>query len=79
VLSSASLSDDDWGILRKLKFPKTSKLGESATLACVEFIETAMPFAIARPFVEEFVTDNTTNIVSYADTVNGMDTGGLTF
>jgi len=66
VLSAASLGgDDDWGILWKAKFPKTSKLGESATLACVEFIETAMPFAVARPFVEEFVTDNTRNIVSY--------------
>ena len=24
-----------------------------------------MPFAVARPFVEEFITDNTRNIVSY--------------
>ena len=76
VLSTASLDDDSWRILRKAKFPKTSKLGESSTLACVEFVETAMPFAIARPFVEEFVTDNTVNVVSYIvliipDVVNG--------
>ncbi|XP_065890272.1 endothelin-converting enzyme homolog isoform X2 [Dysidea avara] len=64
-LSFANAVDDfDWDIFRKLRYPKSSKLGASDNLPCVELVEQSMPLAIARPFVEEFVT---TNLI---DTVN---------
>jgi len=44
--------------LQEVKFPKTSKLSEDAKLTCVEGLEIFMPFAVARPFVDEFITDS---------------------
>ena len=43
-------------MLREIKFPKSSKLSEDTKLTCVELVETVMPLAVARPFVEEFIT-----------------------
>ena len=56
---TASLPDDNWKILRDVKFPKTSKLSDDTKLTCVEILEEAMPLAVARPFVEEFITNST--------------------
>jgi len=64
-LSFASAVEDfDWDIFRKLRYPKSSKLGASDNLPCVELVEESMPLAIARPFVEEFITRNLINTVS---------------
>ena len=49
---------ESWRILRNVKFPKTSKLSDDTMLTCVEYLETSMPLAVARPFVEEFITDS---------------------
>ena len=55
----ASLPQDSWRILQDIKFPRTSKLSQDTKLNCVELVENAMPLAVARPFVEEFITDST--------------------
>ena len=62
------LPDNSWKILRDIKFPKTAKLSDDTKLTCVELIETAMPLAVARPFVEEFIT-NSKQIQVIADVV----------
>ena len=59
ALYTASLSEDTWRILQEIKFPKTSKLSQDINLNCVELVESAMPLAVARPFVEAFITDTT--------------------
>jgi len=59
----------DWDIFRELRYPKSSKLGASDSVPCVELVEKSMPLAIARPFVEEFVTkqliDTVSNFLDY--------------
>ena len=52
----APLPQDNWKIFRDTKFPKTTKLSDDTKLSCIELIETVMPLAVARPFVEEFTT-----------------------
>ena len=47
-----------WKVLRDFKFPKASKLNGATNLTCVEYLENVMPLAVARPFVEEFITDS---------------------
>ena len=47
-----------WEILRNVKFPKTSKLSDKTMFTCIEYLESIMPLALARPFVEEFITDS---------------------
>ena len=54
---TASLYGDNWDIFRKKKYPKSSKFDEVDDFACLELVENSMPFAIARPFVKEFITD----------------------
>ena len=54
----APLPQDNWKILRDIKFPKTAKLSDDTKLTCVELLEAVMPLAVARPFVEEFVTNS---------------------
>ena len=49
---------ESWKILRDVKFPKTLKLSDNTMLTCVETLENIMPLALARPFVEEFITDS---------------------
>lgn len=61
-VATASL-DYGWDIIRKIKFPSTNP-SEATKLACVQTVEDAMPFAIARPFVEEFIPDGVINRVS---------------
>lgn len=46
-----------YDLLRKSRFPKSSRLGDDRSQDCVEFVEMAMPFALARPFVDKFITD----------------------
>ena len=58
ALYIAPLPRDEWKVLRDIVFPKTSKLSDETKLTCVEHIENAMPLALARPFVEEFITDS---------------------
>ena len=58
-LYTASLPHDSWRIIWDMKFPKTSKLSQDTKLNCVELVESVMPLAVARSFVEEFVTDST--------------------
>ena len=65
-LYTAPLPRDNWNILREIQFPKSSKLSEDTKLTCVELVETFMPLAIARQFVEEFINDNTRTSVSEA-------------
>ena len=45
-------------MFRDIKFPKTAKLLDNTELTCVERLESIMPLAVARPFVEEFITDS---------------------
>ena len=54
----APLPQDTWKILRDIKFPKTAKLSDDTKLTCIELLEAVMPLAVARPFVEEFVTNS---------------------
>jgi len=62
VFAAASL-DNSWDIIHKVKFPSTNP-SEATKLACVQLVESVMPFAVARPFVEEFISDETINQVS---------------
>ena len=41
-----------------IKFPKTLKLSDKTVLTCIEHLESIMPLALARLFVEEFITDS---------------------
>ena len=61
---ATAVEDSDWDIFRKLRYPKSSKFGASDNLPCVELVEDSMPLAIARPFVEEFISTNLINTVS---------------
>ena len=61
-VAAASL-DNGWDIIHKIKYPSTT-VSEATRLACVQAVESAMPFAIARPFVEEFIPDEVINRVS---------------
>ena len=63
-IAAASL-DNGWDIIhnRKIKFSST-RASETTQLACVQLVESAMPFAIARPFVEEFTPDDIISKVS---------------
>ena len=47
-------------VLRDVTFPKSSKFSayDATNLTCVEYLENTMPLAVARPFVEEFITDS---------------------
>ena len=62
AVASASL-DNGWDIIRKIKYPSTTA-SEATRLACVQAVESAMPFAIARPFVEEFIDNETISKVN---------------
>ena len=53
-------------VLRKSRFPKSSQLGDDRSMDCVEFVEMAMPFALARPFVDKYITDDVRTKVSGA-------------
>ena len=67
AIAAASLSYGwDFDIIhkRKIKFPST-RVSEATQLACVQLVEIAMPFAIARPFVEEFTSNELISQVSY--------------
>jgi len=69
---------DEFDIFRKLKYPKSSKLGASDDhLECVELVEESMPLAIARPFVEEFITAGLIDTVSTNVAVLKFDTHSL--
>ena len=71
---------DEFDIFRKLKYPKSSKLGVSDDhLECVELVEESMPLAIARPFVEEFITTGLIDTVSTNLVVLKLDTLTLLF
>ena len=59
ALYTASLPQDNWRTLQEIKFPKTSKLSQDTKLNCIELVEGVMPLAVARPFVEELITDTT--------------------
>jgi len=61
---ATAVEDFDWDVFRELRYPKSSKLGASDNLPCVELVEDSMPLAIARPFVEEFVTNQLIDTVS---------------
>ena len=72
-LYTASLPQDSWGILQEIKFPKASKLSQDTKLNCVELVENSMPLAVARPFVDEYITDLTrvkVNIHTYIITTH---------
>ena len=49
---------ESWKILRNVEFPKTSKLSDKTMFTCIEHLKSIMPLAVARPFVEEFITDS---------------------
>lgn len=40
-------------------------LAETPSLACAQAVETLMPFAVARPFVKEFITERIINKVIF--------------
>ena len=58
VYSTASL-ESSWTIMHERRFPRSFKLSESASFACVELAESFMPFAVARPFVDELINNDT--------------------
>jgi len=43
--------------MHKSRYPKSSKLGDERSIDCAEYVESAMPYALARPFVDEFISD----------------------
>ena len=47
-----------YDFIRKLRFPKSSRLGNERSTDCAEYVEGAMPYALARPFVDEFISDD---------------------
>ena len=51
--------------MHERKFPKSFKLSDSASFACVELAEGTMPFAVARPFVDELISNSTINKVCF--------------
>ena len=55
-----------YDVLRKSRFPKSSQLSDARSMDCVEFVEMAMPFALARPFVDKYITDDVRTNVSCA-------------
>ena len=59
------LPDNNWKILRDIKSPKTAKLSDDTKLTCVELIKAIMLLAVARPFVEEFITNSKENQVKF--------------
>jgi len=66
ILDAIQYADGELAIyklLRKSRFPKSSRLGDDRSQDCVEFVETAMPYALARPFVDKFIDDNLRNKV----------------
>ena len=48
----------------KIDYPVPPELGASNDFACVGVVEKSMPLAVARPFVEEFITRDLINLVS---------------
>lgn len=52
-------------LLHKSRFPKSSQLGGDRSQDCVEFVETAMPYALARPFVDKFISPNLIDMVIF--------------
>ena len=62
LVATASL-ESSWTTMHERRFPQSSKLSQSASFACVELAEAAMPFAVARPFVDELINKNTTSKV----------------
>ena len=45
----------------KTKFPV---LGETTSVVCAQVVESSMPLAVTRPFVEEFITTEATDKVN---------------
>ena len=50
--AAAALSNDEIKKVHKTDFP----VAETVSQACAQTVEKIMPFAVARPFVEEFIT-----------------------
>ena len=59
LVATASL-ESSWTTMHERRFPQSSKLSQSASFACVELAEAAMPLAVARPFVDELINKSTT-------------------
>jgi len=60
-----ALGDSSLNVFHKKKYPRSYKYGVSdIKLACAELVELSMPLAVARPFVEEFISAETINTVS---------------
>ena len=51
-------------IFRKIEYPVSPELDASNDLTCARLVEEYMPLAIARPFVEEFITKDLIHTVS---------------
>jgi len=51
-------------IFHKIKYPITPDLSTSNDIACAILAEQWMPLAVARPFVDEFITKDLRNTVS---------------
>lgn len=45
-------------------FSRVSKLGDTQTEICVRTIEVVMPYAVIRPFVDNFISDDLRKRVS---------------
>jgi len=61
VLNAIEFVDEEsatYDFIRKTRFPKSSRLGNERSMDCAEYVESAMPYALARPFVDEFISDD---------------------
>jgi len=54
----------DLDILHKVRYPLLPERDASVDLTCVTRVESSMRFAVARPFVEEYITKGLINTVS---------------
>ena len=60
-----ALGDSSLNVFHKKKYPRSYKYGVSdIKVSCAELVELSMPLAVARPFVEEFISTETINTVS---------------
>ena len=57
----AALSNDEIKKIHRTGFP----VAETTSQACAQAVETFMPLAVARPFVEEFITAKVVDQVNY--------------
>ena len=57
-------TDEIYDYLHKNHFSKLYELGDTQAEVCVRTVEVVMPFAVIRPFVDNFISDDLKKKVS---------------